>query len=43
MNYELSGGRLNNYQVIDWQIVFDISRRYLDDFRVFAREVSTKL
>jgi uncharacterized protein YutE (UPF0331/DUF86 family) len=34
---------VHNYQVIDWQIVFDISRRYLDDFRVFAREVSTKL
>ena len=34
---------VHNYQAIDWQIVFDISRRYLDDFRVFAREVSTKL
>lgn len=34
---------VHNYQAIDWQIVFDISRRYLDDFRVFAQEVSTKL
>jgi len=34
---------VHNYQAIDWQIVYDISRRFLDDFRVFAREVSTKL
>jgi uncharacterized protein YutE (UPF0331/DUF86 family) len=34
---------VHNYQVIDWQIVFEISGRYLDDFRVFAREVSEEL
>jgi len=34
---------VHNYQTIDWQIVFDISRRYLDNSRVFASEVSAKL
>lgn len=34
---------VHNYQAIDWRIVFEISHRYLEDFRVFAREISARL
>ena len=31
---------VHNYQAIDWQIVYNISTKYLEDFRSFAKAVS---
>lgn len=34
---------IHNYKSVDWRMVFDISLRYLGDFRVFAREIAARL
>jgi len=34
---------VHNYDVINWEIVFAISRAYLVDFRRFAKEISDYL
>ena len=34
---------VHSYQAIDWNIVFQICRRHLDDFRQFAQAVAQRL
>jgi uncharacterized protein YutE (UPF0331/DUF86 family) len=34
---------VHSYQAIDWNIVFQICRHHLDDFRQFAQAVAQRL